>query len=204
MLQPGPLELKQLSIGNLAAVDLTVEPGDIVCLSGPSGSGKSRLLRAIADIEPHEGEVRLGQQVQSATVAHQWRRKVMLVPAESQWWAETVGDHLYSTPDHRDLEALGFEAQVVDWDISRLSSGEKQRLALLRALQRQPSALLLDEPTANLDEQSTLRVEAWLRERIERHALPVLWVAHEMQQIARISRRHYHIDQNQLHAVEAD
>ncbi|RUA22663.1 ATP-binding cassette domain-containing protein [Billgrantia gudaonensis] len=76
------------------------------------------------------------------------------------------------------------------WSVAHLSSGEKQRLALLRAVSRSPSALLLDEPTANLDDATARRVEAWLRERIRVRGWPAVWVAHDMAQIARVADRH--------------
>ncbi len=184
------LILESLDIGDLADINLTVEPGEIVCLSGPSGSGKSRLLRAVADIEPHGGRVRLGDKRQIAMAAHSWRRKVMLVPAESHWWADTVGEHFDRPPAEEDLAALGLNGKVMHWSVSRLSSGEKQRLALLRAVGREPSALLLDEPTANLDEQSTRKAEQWLTGLIRAKHWPVLWVAHDQRQIGRVASRH--------------
>ncbi|WP_240618388.1 ABC transporter ATP-binding protein [Halomonas heilongjiangensis] len=186
------LRLDRLGIGELESVDLAVEPGEILCLSGASGAGKSRLLRAVADLEPHRGEVWLGELAQSAVPGHRWRRRVMLVPAESHWWADGVGEHL-ADPGDRDLEALGFDREVLGWQVSRLSSGEKQRLALLRALCREPAALLLDEPTANLDDATARRVEAWLVERVRERGWPVIWVAHDRAQIGRVARRHLRI-----------
>lgn len=191
-MQSDSLELEQVGIGALAGIDLNAAPGEIVCLSGPSGSGKTRLLRAVADLEPHDGRIRLGEREQAAMPAHLWRRSVMLVPAESQWWHEQVGAH-FARPMDDALEALGFEAGVVDWSISRLSSGEKQRLALVRALSYDPEALLLDEPTANLDAQSTARVEACLTGLVRERRLPVLWVAHDPSQIERVGDRHLRI-----------
>ncbi|MCH4563739.1 ATP-binding cassette domain-containing protein [Halomonas sp. EGI 63088] len=188
----GLLRLARLGVGELEGVDLAVEPGEILCLSGASGSGKSRLLRAVADLEPHRGEVWLGELAQSAVPGHRWRRRVMLVPAESHWWADRVGEHL-AEPDVRDLEALGFDREVLEWQVSRLSSGEKQRLALLRALCCEPSALLLDEPTANLDDATSRRVETWLVERVHERGWPVIWVAHDRAQIGRVAKRHLRI-----------
>ncbi len=186
------MRLERLAIGELAEVDLTLAPGEILCLSGASGSGKSRLLRAIADLEPHDGEAWLGDRAQSAIPGHAWRRAVMLVPAESHWWAERVGEHFHD-PEEADLQALGFERDVLDWSVARLSSGEKQRLALLRAVSREPAALLLDEPTANLDDATAHQVEAWLVARIREHGLPVVWVAHDIAQIRRVADRHCRI-----------
>lgn len=189
---PQSLTLENVSIGTLENVSLAVVPGETVCLSGPSGSGKSRLLRAIADLEPHTGRICLGDRRQSDMPGHQWRREVMLVPSESQWWADTVGEH-FGTPAIDGIAALGFEPETMDWQVSRLSSGEKQRLALARALSREPRALLLDEPTANLDFEATRCTEKWLRGLIETLALPVLWVAHDREQIQRVAARHFRV-----------
>lgn len=196
---PVPLRLESLSIGKLAAASLEVAPGEVVCLSGRSGSGKSRLLRAVADLEAHGGKVWLGDVEQASLPAHQWRRSVMMVPAESQWWFDRAGDHFTDGGPPSGLAALGLDPEVMDWPVSRLSSGEKQRLALLRALSLEPAALLLDEPTANLDAEAVGKVEQWLLALVREHRLPVLWVAHDQGQIERVADRHYALDGHLLH-----
>lgn len=191
------LVLEGLSVGPLRDVSLAVEPGEIVCISGESGSGKSRLLRAIADLDPHAGEVRIGADRRAAVAAHCWRGWVMLVPAESSWWADTVLEH-FLDPVPGSLAAFGLADAALGWEISRLSSGEKQRLAVLRALSHEPRALLLDEPTANLDPELARAVETWLRAYVRRHRMPVLWVAHDRAQIERVADRHFSIEDGRL------
>ena len=192
------LRLDTVAIGTLADVSMTVRAGEVVCLSGASGSGKSRLLRAVADLEPHQGRVYLDNTEQASVPAHDWRRQVMMVPADSQWWFDEVGAHFPKVSQAPVPEALGFSPEVMNWAVSRLSSGERQRLALWRALSLQPLALLLDEPTANLDHDMSLAVENWLLGEIEKHQMPVLWVAHDQSQIQRVADRHLHIVGNQL------
>lgn len=197
------LRLDNVAIGPLADVSLVVGPGEINCLSGASGSGKSRLLRAVADLDQHAGEVWLGEQAQSLTPGHAWRRQVMLVPAESHWWEEMVGQHFAKRPADEELKALSFTTDTLEWQVSRLSTGEKQRLSLLRALSLEPRALLLDEPTANLDDATSERVEAWLVERIRSRGWPTLWVAHDRKQIARVASRHWRIASDRLEELES-
>lgn len=193
------LVLQGVAVGALHGVDLRVAPGEIVCLSGPSGSGKSRLLRAIADLEPHDGDIGLNGQDQQHTSAPLWRTQVMLLPAESRWWFDRVGEH-FPHWDDAAARALGLAAEVQDWEVARLSSGEKQRLALLRALAYAPSCLLLDEPTANLDADSVQRVEQWLLSLICDRGMPTLWVAHDSAQIERVARRHLRINDGRVQA----
>ena len=192
------LRLDTVAIGTLADVSMTVRAGEVVCLSGASGSGKSRLLRAVADLEPHQGRVYLDNTEQASVPAYDWRRQVMMVPADSQWWFDEVAAHFPKGNQEPLPEALGFPPEVMHWTISRLSSGERQRLALWRALAGQPRALLLDEPTANLDHDMSLAVENWLLGEIKKHQMPVLWVAHDQSQIQRVVDRHLHIVGNQL------
>lgn len=186
------LSATDLSVGALSGISLKILAGRVLALSGPSGSGKSRLLRALADLDPHEGTVALGDMRQDAVPGHRWRQAVMMVPADSQWWADTVGEHF---PDGvpEGLDTLGFDAAAMEWPVSRLSSGERQRLALLRTVAGQPRALLLDEPTANLDPDATARVEAWLTDLIARNGWPVVWVAHDPAQINRVADAHLRI-----------
>lgn len=168
-----------------------VDTGSCTALWGPSGSGKSLLLRALADLDPHEGEVRIAGDAQSAMSGPRWRQRVGYLPTESHWWARTVREHFPEEPDvdfaALEFSALGFEPDVLEWDVVRMSSGERQRLALLRLLARAPEALLLDEPTANLDNESRARVEALVQRYREEHDAPVLWVGHDPEQRTRVA-----------------
>lgn len=169
---------------------------------GPSGSGKTRLLRAIADLDPHGGGSFLRGEACRHIPAHRWRQRVGFLPAESAWWAERVADHLPAAPAPADFAALGLAADVMRWPVSRLSSGERARLALLRLLAVGPEVLLLDEPTANLDPGNAERVEQLLR-RQQRAGAGLIWVSHDEAQLRRVADRGYRIVGNSLEALPA-
>lgn len=182
------LEIRDLRRLHLGPISFGIDAGECVSLQGPSGSGKSVLLRALADLDPHEGAVLLDGVAQNDMAGPTWRRRVGYLPAESGWWARTVGEHF---GDDADFAALNFGREVCDWEVSRLSTGERQRLALLRLLANEPDALLLDEPTANLDANSANAVEAMVLRYAEERGAPVLWVAHDAAQRRRVARRGY-------------
>jgi ABC-type iron transport system FetAB ATPase subunit len=185
------LVLQQLRTHHVGPVDLEIAAGECVCIRGASGSGKSLLLRAIADLDAHEGDSLLDGCSCSAIPAPAWRRKVALMAAESQWWAETIGEHFPTGCDPVWLERLGLPAAALAWTVARCSTGERQRLALLRTLARHPDAVLLDEPTGNLDEDSTAPVEALLGDYRRDHAAALLWVSHDPRQAARVAQRRF-------------
>ena len=184
------LTLVELCVAHVGPVNLQVGAAEIVCLSGPSGSGKSLLLRAVADIIPHTGKVLLDATDASTIPAPQWRKQVGLLPAENQWWQDHVGEHFVQR-DNSLLAAVGFGETTWQWELARCSTGEKQRLALLRLLCNQPRCLLLDEPTASLDPDNAARVEEMVRDYSRHHQAPVLWVSHSREQIRRIAQRHF-------------
>lgn len=196
------LRLDGLSTMLLREVDLTLAAGERIFLSGASGSGKSLLLRAVADLDPHRGEVWLDDLPRSRLTPPEWRRRVGLLPAESHWWAETVGEHWRApaagSPIEALLVALGFDVDVSGWAITRLSTGERQRLALARLLLNQPQALLLDEATANLDSVNRERVETVLEDYRATHATAMLWVSHDPEQRVRLGGRRLVIRENRL------
>ncbi len=180
-----------LSIGNLSGIgfgpiDLKLASGRAAAVHGPSGSGKTLFLRAIADLDPNRGRVLLDGEDRDGMPAPTWRRRVSYVAAETGWWTERVGDH-FDDPAAaiRLLEALGLGEAVLDWSVPRLSTGEKQRLGLARALAGGPRVLLLDEPTSALDEDNTHAVEALLRRRLD-DATAILIVTHDPEQARRL------------------
>ncbi len=185
------LDIRQLRVGRVSAAGLGAGTGERVLLAGPSGSGKSLFFRALADLIPWEGEVRLDGTSVHEQPAHQWRRRVMLVEADSAWWADQVRDHFPPDSDPP-LEALGLSTALLDAAPGRISSGQRQRLAVLRALARAPAVLMLDEPTANLDETSTARLESLLRDWTARGGL-LLMTSHEPAQQRRLATRFWQV-----------
>jgi putative ABC transport system ATP-binding protein len=127
---------------------------------------------------------------------------VALLVAESQWWSERVGDHFEHGVDAAWMERLGLPAAAMDWEVARCSTGERQRLALLRTLMQAPAALLLDEPTGNLDQDSTRRVEALLDDYRQQRQAALLWVSHDAGQIERVAQRSYLLDKGRLQERE--
>ena len=183
------LTIRQLTRPGLEPVDLSIEAGECVALSGPSGAGKSMLMRAIVDLDPNEGDVRLDGAARGDIPAPRWRRLVAYVSPESGWWADDVASHF---PDgdaaRRLLPRLGLPAEALVWPVARLSTGERQRLALARALVVEPRVLLLDEPTSGLDRESARKVEDVLRERLA-DGVAILLVTHDHGQTRRLARR---------------
>lgn len=182
------LQLVNLRPPLLQPVSFSLAPGETLALHGPSGAGKTLLLRAIADLDPNDGEALLDGAPRSSFKPPAWRRSVMLIPAESHWWHPKVRDHADHWPDEL-LAQVGFESKVLGWETRRLSSGERQRLALVRALAVHPPVLLLDEVTANLDDDNTERVETMLRHYQQTCQATILWVSHDPDQRGRIARR---------------
>lgn len=183
--------------------ELSVRHGECVAVVGRSGSGKSVLLRMIADLDPHQGEVWLGGRARSTWPAPAWRRQVVFQAAEPFWWARTAREH-FSTLDLPPVESLlpelGLAPALLDSEVTRLSTGERQRMALLRSLARRPRVLLLDEPTAALDQASTLAVEALLAARMQA-GLSVLLVTHSREQAVRVGRRLLEVRDHRIHAA---
>lgn len=192
------LRLAGLRSALVGPFDLDVAPGECVAVTGPSGAGKSLLLRLIADLDPGEGEVFLDGEPRATLPAPTWRRRVTYAAAEPGWWAERVVAHVADLAGAKALAgALGLAPSLLDGPVARLSTGERQRLALVRTLLAKPSVLLLDEPTAALDADSVARTEALLRARLA-DGVAVVLVTHEAALAARLGNRQFAMQARRL------
>ncbi len=192
------LDVQNLSRPGLAPVSFRLAAGECLAVQGPSGAGKSLLLRAIADLDPGAGQVILDGCARDSLPAPHWRRRVIYLPAESGWWDETVAAHFEDWGRAAPLiAALGLPDAIRGWPVSRLSTGERQRLALARALALRPRLLLLDEPTSGLDARAAAAVEGLLRESLAR-AAAALWVTHDAEQARRVARRRLWVEAGQV------
>ncbi|HWA60621.1 MAG TPA: ABC transporter ATP-binding protein [Caulobacteraceae bacterium] len=190
---PARLSVRGLRSALAGPFDLEVAAGAIVAISGASGSGKSLFLRMVEDLDPNEGEVWLDGAPRASFAPPDWRRRVPYVPAEAGWWADHVEEH-FAPGDLAKAQALavrlGLTAAHCAGPVARLSTGERQRLSLIRALVLESPVLLLDEPTGPLDPDSSALVETLLRERAAAGTAVIL-VSHDAAQPARLGAAHY-------------
>ncbi|WP_158806961.1 ATP-binding cassette domain-containing protein [Beijerinckia sp. L45] len=194
------LNLQNLQNAIIGPIDLRVEPGHCAAIAGPSGSGKSLLLRMLADLDPHSGTATLGNMDRCRVPAPEWRRQVVYVAAEAGWWSEDVADHFSSATRHAAetyAAQLALDPAVFARPVRLLSTGERQRLGLIRALVARPRALLLDEPTSALDPTSTARVETVLR-ALMAEGLIIVLVSHDDSQRDRLGHQHYTLTAGKL------
>jgi ABC-type multidrug transport system ATPase subunit len=183
------LRVERLKVGPLPPLSFELPPGECLAVEGPSGSGKTRLLRAIADLDPAPGYVHLDAVERGEMNGPDWRRRVRYVATEPGWWADTPRAHVPAAARvrfERMIPSLGLPTGIADRPVAELSTGERQRLALARALCDDARVLLLDEPCASLDQQSCALVEELIRYQIL-SGRSVILVSHVEGQVGRLA-----------------
>ena len=188
----------------LRGISFRVERGDRWAVSGPTGSGKTLLLRCLALLDPiDEGSLQWKGQTVTGDAIPQYRRQVIYLHQRPVLIEGSVEENL-SVPlafRHRPeqvvsptelmdlLGSLGRDESFFRKPSRELSGGEGQIVALLRAVQLNPAILLLDEPTAALDAEAAAAVETlaarWLKGRESERA--VIWVSHDAAQRNRVA-----------------
>jgi ABC-type iron transport system FetAB ATPase subunit len=186
------LQVRQLQSPLAGPYSFELAAGECITISGPSGSGKSLLLRMLCDLDPNTGEILLDGAARSGMSAPAWRSQVVYQPAEPAWWLPTAGAHFKPGQIPRMqqlLPQLTLSPSLLDSEVSRLSTGERQRMALIRSLACNPKVLLLDEPTAALDPEAVAATEALLHKEVA-NGLSLILVTHSQTQARSLGHRH--------------
>lgn len=184
----------------LDGIDLDIHRGEFVVLLGPSGTGKTTLLRLLDGLEsPDSGSVRVPR---VRTTVYQEPR---LIPSKKVLGNVTLGQRRSAATRSAALAALrevGLGDRSAQWPAT-LSGGESQRVALARALVREPDLLLLDEPFAALDALTRLQMQDLVGDLVATHSPAVLMVTHDVDEAVRLADRVLVLDQGGL-ALDVD
>jgi iron complex transport system ATP-binding protein len=199
----GPLlEARGLALaGRLAPTDLRVQSPQLVCLVGPNGSGKTSLLHALARIGGPEGEVRIAGEDPGRLPPALRKRRIAYFPASRDIaWPMAARDVVRLGSSDGAEEALDLLdlLELADRRMDRLSTGERSRVLIARALAQRSTLMLLDEPTANLDPAWQIRLMQRLREASARSL--VVAALHDLDLAARHADRLIVMDKGRVAA----
>jgi NitT/TauT family transport system ATP-binding protein len=188
----------------LTDVNLTVAPGELVCLLGSSGCGKSTLLRVLAGtLEPDEGTVRVGGapvegpspdrgMLFQSPMLFDWlttRKNVLFGPyAQRSRGRDRRPDTEIESDVNEILDTVGL-ARFADSFPHQLSGGMRHRAAFARAIVTRPSLLLMDEPFGALDAITRLRMQEFLLSLWERYRMTILFVTHDIEEAVLLGDR---------------
>ncbi len=196
------IEQLRKEYGDRTVVDieaLQINAGEVLALVGPSGAGKSTLLRLLNFLEqPTSGRLVYQDQVVDGFIPIQTRRQVTTVFQRPIVLRATVraniayglglrGERADGRVDEI-LSRVGLQS-LANAPAHKLSGGEMQRVALARALVIEPSVLLLDEPTANLDPYNVGLIEEIVREHNRARGTTIVLVTHNVFQAKRLAQR---------------
>ncbi len=195
-------------------VQTALESGSLTALVGPSGSGKTTVLRLLAGLEiPRSGRITVDNTVwfdkQSGINLPPQQRAIGYVFQDTALFPNmTVRDNItYAAPKGQSalvnelIEGAGLEP-FVDQKPGRLSGGQRQRVALVRALVRRPQLLLLDEPFAALDTQSSRQLQQVLVNLHQRGQTTTLLVSHHDAEVQALADRVIRLVEGQVQADE--
>ncbi len=201
-------------------VTVSIAAGQRLALVGPTGSGKTLLLRALAFLDPlDQGEIHWREQLVRGGRVARYRADVMYLHQSPVLFEGTVEDNLRlpltlkqhagkqfdRTAVMQQLEAMQ-RSNLLTLSAQSLSGGERQIVALLRAMQLDPTVLLLDEPTASLDAATARLIERliqeWQADKGEHRAY--VWVSHSAEQVSRIATEVLQVENGTLTRGAAD
>ena len=170
----------------LDGIDLSLRAGDFIALLGPSGTGKTTLLRILAGLDTADAGQVLVPRVRSVVF-----QEPRLVMAHRVWRNVVLGARRASKARDRAIQSLtevGLETHSDAWPVT-LSGGEAQRVALARALATEPALLLLDEPFAALDALTRIRMHDLVARLYARHQPAVVLVTHDVDEAILLADR---------------
>jgi len=199
------LEASGLSLPDrLFDVSLTIGAGELVCLVGPNGSGKTSLLHALAGIGTPGGEVRLGGADPRRLGPAQRPYAMTFLPAARDLAWPLLARDLIALGGGESLPEVLALAPLLDRRIDTLSTGERSRVMIARALAPRPKLLLLDEPTANLDPLWQIRLMDLIRSELDQGDRGALVAIHDLDAAARYADRIIVMDRGRIAAEGLD
>lgn len=197
---------------SLKSWQLLGSPHEIIFLTGPSGSGKSRLLKSFVGLDTKYIREAIKIKSDGVRIDKKSNKRIFYLPQKPYFTAQSVEENLmqpFQFKSHQSqkykssfvleiLKEFKLSPKLLHQSANTLSGGEAQIFHLIRTLQLDPEVLMLDEPTASLDLQRTLQFENFLKAWLQRGLRSLVVISHNQDQIKRLSHKTIYLENSQL------